>query len=202
VWVDARGHATTHTLARVAPSDRALDRVHVARAFTTHQHHTLVAQVARWLRGAAAGPFGAPETDRPAVVVCPALDALYLDGDLPDADARALLARAVALLSAAARERGLPVLVTRAHETPDTDLIRRAATTVEVTRTACGPRFAAPDLAFETLVYPVADGVVQTTFAFWRQVLAERHPSVATGRRDDAASAPPGSTRTARPGGR
>ena len=51
VWIDAQGHATAQTLSRVAPSKRALDRVHVARAFTTHQHYTLVEQVGRWLRG-------------------------------------------------------------------------------------------------------------------------------------------------------
>ena len=33
-WVDANGHATTTTLAQIAPSQRLLNRIHVARGFT------------------------------------------------------------------------------------------------------------------------------------------------------------------------
>src|SRR6056297_3510587 len=33
-WVDADGHATTTTLAQIAPSQRLLNRIHVARGFT------------------------------------------------------------------------------------------------------------------------------------------------------------------------
>jgi len=32
-WIDANGHATTTTLAQIAPSQRLLDRIHVARGF-------------------------------------------------------------------------------------------------------------------------------------------------------------------------
>jgi hypothetical protein len=32
-WVDANGHATTTTLAQIAPSRRLLDRINVARGF-------------------------------------------------------------------------------------------------------------------------------------------------------------------------
>lgn len=40
-------------------------------------------------------------------------------------------------------------------------------------QTALGPRFSGGD--FETLVYPVGDGAyLQTTFAYWRQVLGAR----------------------------
>ena len=40
--VDANGHATTTTLARIAPSRRLLDRIHVARGFTAYQHYGAV----------------------------------------------------------------------------------------------------------------------------------------------------------------
>jgi hypothetical protein len=40
-----------------------------------------------------------------------------------------------------------------------------------------GPRFAGDE--FETLVYPLDGGLVQTTLAFWKRVLVERHPSLA-----------------------
>jgi len=41
-WVDANGHATTTTLAQIAPSQRLLDRIHVARGFTAYQHYGAV----------------------------------------------------------------------------------------------------------------------------------------------------------------
>jgi hypothetical protein len=203
VWIDAQGHATTHTLTQVAPSERALDRVHVARAFTTHQHHTLVTLVARWLRGEPPGPFGPPDTDRPAVLVCPALDSLYVGGDLPDPDARALLSRAVALLVSIARTQDIPVLTSRAHDSSETGMVARATRPIRVSQTPFGPRFEAPGLDFETLVYPVAGGMVQTTFAFWRQVLGARHPDIgATAAADQSAPIPAEPATPDRAGGR
>jgi len=41
-WVDANGHATTTTLARITPCGRLLDRTHVARGFTASQHQGAV----------------------------------------------------------------------------------------------------------------------------------------------------------------
>jgi hypothetical protein len=60
--------------------------------------------------------------------------------------------------------------------------VTRAATgTIRCEQTRFGPRFTVDgdDTAtdrFETLVYPVGHGMVQTTLAFWREVLAARTP--------------------------
>lgn len=177
VWIDTQAHATTHTLASVAPSRAALDRVQVARAFTAGQHHTLVERLGRWLDGAAPGPFGDPGTDRPAVVVCPAVDALYRGSDRRERESAAMLARALAVLRRVAADHGIPVVLTRADG--DAEPVARAATTIRLVRTAFGARLDCPALAFETLAYPVDAGVVQTTLAFWREVLGARHPGVA-----------------------
>jgi hypothetical protein len=155
-----------------------LDRVHVARAFTTHQHYTLVEQVNRWLRQESESPFGTPATDRPAVLICPALDALYRAGELRESMSRELLTRTLAVVTAAARAHALPVVLTRTRDDAYTTPIEQAATTIAVERTAFGPRFECDALDFETLVYPADDGIVQTTFAFWRSVLESRHPDV------------------------
>ena len=180
VWVDAGGHATTHAFARVAPAERALDRVHVARAFTTHQHYTLVEQIGRWLRDDGDSPFGAPATDRPAIVVAPALDALYRKGELRDADAGRLLSHSLATLAAIAREHDIPVVLTRSRDPGDTDPIEAAATTIALEETQFGPRFECDDLDFETLVYRVEEGVHQTTITYWAEILRARHPAVAS----------------------
>jgi hypothetical protein len=63
------------------------------------------------------------------------------------------------------------VILTRTRADDYTAPVERTATTIEVERTRFGPRFDCEDLDFETLVYPVGDGLVQTTFAFWREVL-------------------------------
>jgi hypothetical protein len=179
VWIDTQSHATTHALASVAPSPRALDRVHVARAFTTHQHHTLVEQVGRWLRGGDAGPFGAPGTGDPAVIVCPAVDALYRGGELSTEASRAMLCRTIAILGSLARERSIPVVLTRTREDEYTAPIARASTTISLVETEFGARFNCDALDFETLAYPVGHGHLQTTLTFWQDVLATRHPEVA-----------------------
>ncbi len=44
-WVDATGHTTTTTLAQIAPSQRLLNRIHVARGFTVYQHYGAVCQL-------------------------------------------------------------------------------------------------------------------------------------------------------------
>lgn len=175
LWIDSQGHATTHTLSRIAPDERALKRVHVARAFTTHQHHTLVEQLSRWVAGDERSPFGTPDTDRPAVVVCPALDILYRDGELSEELSSNLLVRALANLSRLAREYDIPVILTRAVENSFTAPIQQAATEITLKRTDLGPRFECDTLDFETAVYETDDGLLQTTFAFWKGILASRH---------------------------
>lgn len=130
VWIDSQGHATTHAFARVAPAERALDRVRVARAFTTHQHYTLLEQVGRWLADDGDSPFGAPATDHSAIVVAPALDALSRNGELRDADARRLLFHSLASLAGIAREHDVPVVLTRSRADSDTGPIETAATTI------------------------------------------------------------------------
>lgn len=190
VWIDAQGHATTQTLTSVSPSERVLDRVHVARAFTAQQHQTLVGHVHQWLRNDADSPFGHPETDRPAVLVCPALDLLYRECELQTTRAKQLLTRAVAVSTAIARDIEIPVLTTRARTDGFSSPIEQAATTIELEQTRFGPQFECPALDFETVVYPETAGVVQTTLAFWQRVLTARHDCAGGKKSTQTASQP------------
>ena len=185
-WVDADGHATTTTLARIAPSQRLLDRIHVARGFTAYQHYGAVrdlpAAVNRSLRAAATAAGDrqhwtarddAPAT--PSLIVAPAVDAQYrADDTLGEADAETLQARTLASLATYADGYDVPVLVTRSDRDAFTDAIATAADSyLACEQTRLGPRFVSDE--FETLVYPVEDGAsYQTTFAYWRQLLAAR----------------------------
>jgi hypothetical protein len=185
-WVDADGHATTTTLARIAPSQRLLDHIHVARGFTASQHYGAVrdlpAAVNRSLRAAAARPGtgqhrtatdDAPAT--PSLIVAPAVDAQYrADDTLGEADAETLQARTLAALATYADGYDVPVLVTRSDQDAFTEPIATAADNyLACEQTRLGPRFVGDE--FETLVYPVEDGAYyQTTFAYWWQILAAR----------------------------
>lgn len=163
-WVDAKGHATTQPLARLAPDERILDRIDVARGFTAFQHCSL-------LRAAATrDPAGT------ALLVAPAVDAMYRADDLQHDEGTAMLVRGLATLAGLARDAGLPVLVTRtAADAFAAPVANAAVDTIRFERTAMGPRFTGDD--FETLVYPAGRGFVQTTFAFWQRVLAARAPA-------------------------
>ena len=73
----------------------------------------------------------------------------------------------------------IPVLVTRTATTGLGEPVANAAADViTCERTKFGPRFAAED--FETLVYPVGEGYVQTTLAYWKHILDARQPLYAT----------------------
>jgi len=90
-WVDANGHATTTTLAQIAPSQRLLNRIHVARGFTAYQHYGAVCDLPTAVNksiqmsttDAETAGRGEPSRDEdmsphtPALIVAPAVDAQY-----------------------------------------------------------------------------------------------------------------------------
>ena len=67
-----------------------------------------------------------------------------------------------------------PILVTLHADDAFSAPIREIADrTVRCERTQFGPRFMGEE--YETLVYPLENGTVQTTLAYWKRVLADRH---------------------------
>lgn len=146
---------------------RILERIHVARAFTPWQHLSLL------------GDLGDAVSEGTGLVVLPEFDGFYRSDEVSDTEGERMLAEGVSLVADLVEERDVSVLVTR---TRDDDLSAPVAELaderVTYERTQFGPRFVGGE--FETLVYDVGDGVVQTTLAFWAQVLQERHPSLAS----------------------
>jgi len=185
-WVDANGHATTTTLARIAPSRRLLDRIHVARGFTAYQHYAAVSNLSGTVEqpdrttptaGSAIDPesHSHSQPTSPSLIVAPAVDARYRnENSLSEGDSKILQARTLAKLSTYASEYEIPILVTRTASDEFTNPIATAADQhIECEQTKMGPRFFGDD--FETLVYPVDGGsYYQTTFAYWQQLLAAR----------------------------
>lgn len=114
-WVDANGHATTTALARIAPSQRLLDRIHVARGFTAYQHYGAVCNLptavnqniqqttvdASATRRQLSGHDDEISPHTPSLIIVPAVDAQYrADDTLGETHAQTLHARALARLTA------------------------------------------------------------------------------------------------------
>jgi len=192
-WVDANGHATTTTLAQIAPSQRLLNRIHIARGFTAYQHYGAICDLPTAVNKSIqmsttdAGPAGrrVPSRDEdtsshtPTLIVAPAVDAQYrADDTLGETHAKTLQARTLARLATYADGYDIPVLITRAQRDDFTAPVATAADHhLECEQTRMGPRVVGKD--FETLVYPVDDGAYyQTTFAYWQQLLAARATQV------------------------
>jgi len=100
------------------------------------------------------------------------------DDTLSDAHAETLQARALARLRDYAEAYDVPVLLTRTSDDEFTAPFETIADQhLECVQTEMGPRFVGDE--FETLVYPVGDGsYYQTTFAYWREILATRADQV------------------------
>jgi len=163
IWLGTGRYATTETLTEVAPDRRILDRVHIARGFQAYQHTALVQRIEQVVDGST------------AVIVLPDIDMHYRSSDLQAADGQEMLVRALAPLARIAREHEIPVLCTRvADDEFAAPVEAAAASTLKARETPVGPRFVGEE--FETLVYPLEDGWVQTTLAFWRRVLEARKP--------------------------
>jgi hypothetical protein len=192
-WVDANGHATTTTLSRIAPSQRLLDQIHVARGFTAYQHYGAICDlppvVNQSIRGTTidSSPRSRQSKSRdedasphtPSLIVAPGIDAQYrADDTLGEAHAETLQARTLARLATYADGYDVPVLVTRTKRDDFSAPVATAADHhLKCEQTQMGPRVVGDD--FETLVYPVDDGAYyQTTLTYWRQLLDARATQV------------------------
>ena len=192
LWIDANGHATTTSLAQLAPSRRLLERIHIARGFTAAQHFAAVSNLPDAVEALIQASIGSPperphtreatdtgSSHTPALIVAPAVDAQYrADDTLGENHAKTLQARTLARLATYAEGYDIPVLVTRNERNEFTEPVATVADHhLECEQTRMGPRVVGED--FETLVYPVDDGAYyQTTFAYWRQLLAARATQV------------------------
>lgn len=162
-WVDAAGAARTTRLRELAPDQRYLHRVHVARGFTAYQQTSLLDRLT------------GEHVTTPSVVVATGIDRLYRDGDVPTDSAQELLVRSIAALARVGRVHDVPVVVTRSRADEFAQpLVNAAQTHLQCEDTQFGPRFTDATGDVETLVYHLGDGWVQTTLAYWQEVLTHR----------------------------
>jgi len=162
-WVDALNHAATDPVAAVAPSQRVLDRIHVARGFTPYQHYSITETL-----------LERASTNSPSLIVAPEIDSMYRES-MAGIDDRELLSRTVARLAALQRAHACPVLLTTTRDDEVTDPVTETVTAhLNCQQTPHGPRFVSEE--FETLVYAVGNGLIQTTIAYWQSIIEARQP--------------------------
>lgn len=156
-WVDARNTASTYALSRLAPSERTLAGVQVARAFTAYQHFRLVERVINRV------------TPRTGCLVAPNLPALYRDEDVSPHEATDMLDAVLDGLSTLADTLQLPV-VTSVTETDrlGARVTDRATRVVECVETAFGYRFDGDGVDAHGYWQ---DGWWQTTIPYWADLL-------------------------------
>jgi len=162
-WVDAAGAAQTTRLCELVPNKRHLRRVHVARGFTAYQQTALLDRLT------------GEHITTPSVVVATGIDRLYRDSDVQTDRAKDMLVRSIASLARVGRVHDVPVVVTRSRADEFTRPLENAAQThLQCADTQFGPRFTDVAGDVDTFVYHLNDGWMQTTLAYWQEVLAHR----------------------------
>lgn len=152
-WVDARNTASTYALARLAPADRVLADVRIARAFTAYQHCRLVERVINRV------------TPQTGCIVAPNSPALYRDDDVPAHEATDMLGAVLDGLATLADTLQLPVVTSVTElDRLGTQVTDRATREVECVETALGYRFDGDDVDAHGYWQ---GGHWQTTIPYW-----------------------------------
>lgn len=153
-WLDARNTVSTYALHNLADNHRLLRSIRLARAFTAHQHFTLIKRLINTV------------TAQTGCVVLPNASSLYRDDDVPEHEATPLFDAIVTAVSEVATAYDIPVLVSDAG--PRDDFAERVAATADARyhaeSTELGYRVVGED--FETTVYWDKTGW-QTTIPYW-----------------------------------
>jgi hypothetical protein len=152
-WVDARNTASTYALSQLAPAERVLEEIRIARAFTAYQHVRLVERVINRV------------TPRLGCIVAPNLPALYRDDDVPGHEATDMLDAVLDGLATLAETLEIAVLVsTTDSDRLATKVTDRASQAIECTETAFGYRFDGDDVDAHGYWQ---GGYWQTTIPYW-----------------------------------
>ena len=174
-WIDARNTASTYALSDLAPTDRVLDQIRIARAFTAYQHFTLVERVVNRV------------TPRTGCIVAPNLPSLYCDDDVPDHEAEDMFEAVCKALATLGDNLDLPILISTVTERFDEVVSTHATRTIECIETDLGYRFEGEDIT--THGYWHGDQW-QTTIPYWVDLLGAVSASPAMMDACDPASAP------------
>lgn len=99
LWIDTENHGSSYQLA-AAGDQEILEKVEIARAFTTYQHYTLVQRIDDYIN-----------TDT-ELVLLPSIDGLYETGQLGEEESQELLKQSLNHLKKLAENKDLEIAVT------------------------------------------------------------------------------------------
>ncbi len=99
LWIDTENHGSSYQLA-AAGNQEVLDKVEIARAFTTYQHYTLVQRIDEYIK---------PDTE---LILLPSIDGLYETGQLNEDESRELLKQSLNHLNNLAENKNLEIAAT------------------------------------------------------------------------------------------
>lgn len=162
-WVDSCGTCDTQTISQLAPTDAILDRITVTRAFTAHQHVSLIEGLTDRLDSST------------AIFVVPNLDHFYVADDLQHGEPDTLVRTVLDRLAREAQRYDVPVLVTTRTDRFDHLLAEYVDHDIRCEQTSQGVRFRTEN--FDTLAYQ-GPGYIQTTLLFWERVLEETYERI------------------------
>ncbi len=99
LWIDTENHGSSYQLAAAGNTD-ILEKVEIARAFTTYQHYTLVQRIEDYIEN---------DTE---LVLLPSIDGLYETGQLSEEESRELLKQSLNHLNKLGKNKDLEIAVT------------------------------------------------------------------------------------------
>lgn len=155
VWIDSGNESSTYAL-RSAGTRSVMEKVHIGRAFTPFQHHTLIHGLEDFVK------------ENTEILVLPNIDLLYLDGQVREWEAEELFEEVWQKVLKTAEKHGLKVLVS--FSSKSTPLLQHARKDVEreisIRATQEGWRYHSS--GFKQNAYSNG-GSVQTTVSHWMQ---------------------------------
>lgn len=160
-WVDSKEKASLKTLNRLIPSPKFLERMKVARAFTSYQHFSLIRELENKV------------SYTTSLVVVPEINWFYRD--MADGEKKRMIKEEINILKNLSNHYNVPILWSLYEGGDDytKELIRRVSDEeIEFEVTEMGPKFSSSN--FKTYFYPV-NGYFQTTIDFWRAILKKSY---------------------------
>lgn len=160
-WIDSKERASTTTMNRIIPDPDILKRIKVARAFTPHQHYTLIQKLRQKIN------YG------DALVVVPETNWHYRDQKT--GPKKRMIKQEINTLQELTNKYNVPILLSLHKDTTQQtkQLYQKIShRIIRHERTRMGPKFSTDN--YNTYFYP-ANGYIQTTIDFWTHLLKQIH---------------------------
>ncbi|MFB6245640.1 MAG: hypothetical protein ABEJ03_04830 [Candidatus Nanohaloarchaea archaeon] len=159
VWIDSKNESSTYALSSFG-SGNIMEKLHIGRAFTPFQHHSLIHQLEDFIQ------------ENTEILVLPNIDFLYLDGQIKEWEAEELFHEAWEKILETKEKYSLKVLVSISVEDSSLNypVIGKADNKIKVEPTQQGWKYSSDD--FNQYAYENGQEI-QTTIPYWLRKTTE-----------------------------